>query len=69
MESSQSRSHLQVEPRPEQVCPQCGRTFRPHLAASDGEELCDFCYDAESQPVSHGAKSKSAARRAGAAQR
>ncbi len=36
--------------RPDQLCAECGRSFRPRALGDGAEELCDTCYDAQFEP-------------------
>jgi|GEM_PF-4005181 len=36
--------------RSDQVCAECGRTFRPRHVGEGIEELCDTCYEAQFEP-------------------
>jgi len=36
--------------RSDQICTECGRTFRSHRVGEGAEELCDTCYDAQFEP-------------------
>ena len=36
---------------PEQLCPECGQSFRSRQVGDAVDELCDTCYDAQFQPL------------------
>ena len=36
--------------RADQICAECGRSFRPRRAGEGAEELCDNCYEAQFEP-------------------
>jgi len=37
----------------EQICTECGQSFRPRQIADGAEELCDICYQAQFEPPRH----------------
>ena len=69
MEGAHSDPPNQFEQGPEQVCGQCGHSFRPRRVGDGVEELCDFCYDAEFEPASHPSKWEALPKRAESAHR